>query len=181
MAKVLTFSRTFPAYHPKKGQPTYFVEKFLQEINLIGVDAFQYFEGLNRNIPDKIIDDFVRSLLFGWEISKGHTIISGNRFKVGDYFSPRVWSGKPYNSKQIIIAPDIEVKKVWDIEITKMKVDKGVDGITIITKIFINGMHKTENYYKLAQNDGLSFEDLMDWFPKPFKGQIICWNENIEY
>ncbi|MGL4598529.1 MAG: hypothetical protein ACRCYO_13510 [Bacteroidia bacterium] len=27
MAKVITFSRVFPAHHPKKGQPTHFVEK----------------------------------------------------------------------------------------------------------------------------------------------------------
>jgi hypothetical protein len=27
MAKVITFSRFFPAYHPRKGEPTYFVEK----------------------------------------------------------------------------------------------------------------------------------------------------------
>lgn len=27
MSKVITFSRVFPAYHPKKGQPTYFIEK----------------------------------------------------------------------------------------------------------------------------------------------------------
>lgn len=180
MAKVITFSRVFPAYHPKKGQPTYFVEKFLQEINLIGVDAFQYFEGLNRNIPDKIIDDFVRSLLFGWEISKGHTIRSGNRFKVGDYFSPRVWNGKPYNSKQIVIAPDIEVKKVWGFEIkTKSKDDlSGFADILIdgkkINAVFLN---------KIALNDGLELSELIHWFqyPKPFKGQIICWNENIEY
>lgn len=26
MAKVITFSRVFPSYHPKAGQPTYFVE-----------------------------------------------------------------------------------------------------------------------------------------------------------
>jgi hypothetical protein len=27
MSRVLTFSRVFPAYHPKAGQPTGFVEK----------------------------------------------------------------------------------------------------------------------------------------------------------
>lgn len=32
MAKVITFSRTFPSYHPKAGQPTYFVEKFYNSL-----------------------------------------------------------------------------------------------------------------------------------------------------
>lgn len=36
---------------------------------------------------------------------KHHTIRAGNRFKTGDYFSPRVWSGSPYNSKQLNMRP----------------------------------------------------------------------------
>lgn len=32
MAKVITFSRQFPSYHPKAGQPTYFVEKVLRSV-----------------------------------------------------------------------------------------------------------------------------------------------------
>lgn len=57
---------------------------------------------------------------------KGHTVRAGHRFKPGDIVSLRVWgndvnpkSGRsgPYHSKQIIIAPDIQVKKTWDFEI----------------------------------------------------------------
>lgn len=47
--------------------------------------------------------------------SKEHTIRKGKRWKVGDKFSPRIWSGKPYKSKQIILAPDTEIKQVFDI------------------------------------------------------------------
>ena len=32
MSKVIIFSRVFPAYHQKVGQPTYFVEKLWQSI-----------------------------------------------------------------------------------------------------------------------------------------------------
>jgi hypothetical protein len=32
MSKVIMFSRVFPAYHEKAGQPTYFVEKLLKEL-----------------------------------------------------------------------------------------------------------------------------------------------------
>ena len=40
----------------------------------------------------------------------------------------RVWSGQPYQSKQIIIAPPIQVKKVWDFEICddgRIQIDGG--------------------------------------------------------
>lgn len=176
MAKVLTFSRTFPAYHPKKGQPTYFVEKFWNS-----VDSNLTFEQITE-LPCKeygLLNDFIK-LDLDITTKKHHTIRYGNRFKVGDKFSPRVWSGKPYNSKQIIIAPDIEIKKVWDIDIILV----GINRLHVHVKDVINT--DTEN---IALNDGLSIADFLDWFHKSpefkknkqFKGQIICWNENIEY
>jgi len=110
MSKVITFSRTFPAYHPRKGEPTYFVEKFWQSIGLPEKE-------FSFNLPDEY-QHFMRG--DNSEIwAKHQTIRAGNRWKVGDKFSPRVWSGKPYNSKQIIIAPDTEIKKVWNVEIWK--------------------------------------------------------------
>ena len=138
MAKVITFSRTFPSYHPKKGQETKFVEKFLNGV-------------------------------------KCHTIRAGNRWNIGDKFSPRFWSGKPYRSPQIIIAADTEIKKVWDFEIK--------DELMLIDNKFYCWSSSTALLDKLADNDGLSRVELLDWFkyPKDFKGQIICWNENINY
>ena len=104
---------------------------------------------------------------------KNHTIRSGNRWKVGDWFSPRIWSGKPYRSPQTTIYDDVEVKKVWDFEI-------GEEG----RFIGINGKRLTPTELEaLAGNDALMYQDFLRWFqyPKPFKGQIICWNENVEY
>lgn len=179
MSKVLTFSRTFPAYHPKAGQQTYFVEQIWNGLN-----------NLKMPVPKvkELPSDFMWSILplsnYG---CKYHTIRSGNRWKVGDKFSPRVWSGKPYRSKQIIIAPDIEVKKVWEFEIKKTN----FNGEIYITHSFPElGMDKLKERIinpalikVIAENDGLSFIDFMQWFqfPKPFSGQIICWNENINY
>ena len=110
MSRVLTFSTKFPAYHPRKGQPTYFVEKiWLWMVNVDGYSEPQYFPEFKDVV--KIEDILIQSPASG----KGHTIRAGNRWKVGDKFSPRVWSGKPYASKQIIIAPDIEVKKIFNV------------------------------------------------------------------
>lgn len=164
MSKVIMFSRVFPAHHPLAGAPTYFVEKLNKSFMQLGINEIYLLMQYQFNIDLNLKDEFK---------PKHHTIRAGHRFKVGDKFSPRVWSGKPYQSKQIIIAPDIEVKKTFDFHIRKHD-------------YFIN--HSPVNYNQLkvvAANDGLSVDDFECWFNvkkgEVFAGQIICWNENINY
>lgn len=160
--RVITFSRNFPVKHPRKGEPTYFVEKIwagLADITdrmqgSVDMDWYEYYNG----------------------VPKWHTIRAGNRWKVGDFFSPRFWSGKPYNSKQSLITEPIEIKKIWD-----FKMDE--NGVYSVGGFYLDN----DQYEVLAKNDGLTEEDMFHWFmpnydkPKAFKGQIICWNEKIEY
>ncbi len=162
MARVITFSRVFPVYHPRKGQDTNFVEQIWNSLNELKLPVPK-----NKELPD----DFMWSILplsnFG---SKHHTVRAGNRWKVGDKFSPRVWSGKPYASKQIVIAPDIELKKVWNISYNPIQEhDFRIEGV------------RYTNQWQLAINDGLGVIDFKRWFNPPFTGQILCWNENINY
>lgn len=171
MSRVITFSTKFPSYHLKAKQSTFFVEKILNGLNKLGIET----EGDNIWWTDEFCENIDNEI----EGLKYCTIRKGNRWKVGDKFSPRVWSGKPYNSKQIIIAPDIEIKKVYDIVI-----DTGVE---LWMDIYINGFDRCNNE-EVAKNDGLSLTDFFDWFHNPkkiisqrFEGQIICWNENINY
>jgi hypothetical protein len=157
MSKVIIFSQVFPKYHPKAGQPTGFIEKIF---NLIYKENTEMF--FDNKLPIWLDPRIIET--------KHHTIRTGNRWKVGDKFSPRVWSEKPYNSKQIIIAPDLEVKKVYDIMIYPNN------------EIHINGVHfatfGSENCQLIAKNDGLEMNDFVNWFSKlPFKGQIICWSD----
>lgn len=175
MARVITFSRFFPIYHPKAGEPTYFVEKIL---NSLGVTIQQVAKEKPYNNAAHIINDF---FVMDGSDTKHHTIRSGNRWKVGDTFSPRVWKGKPYNSPQIQFAPDIEIKKVWNFDIYFEPYHKVVFKIN----------HKQQNIKQmeiLAKNDGLEYIDLLDWFkvhPKlkafHFEGQIICWSDTVNY
>ena len=160
MSKVRTFSRVFPKGHPKQGQPTYFVEKIWESLypEIVGWEGFA---ALKENGFDIGLNNIYRP--------KHHTIRSGKHFKAGDYFSPRIWSGQPYASKQIIIAPDIQVKKVWDFETYGLT--------TLLNNRPINHLQWAE----VAENDGLSATDLHDWLKPPFVGQIICWNENVNY
>lgn len=176
MARVLTFSRTFPAYHPRKREPTLFVEKLWNSIGLPDIN----FNGLaiehlyyTRHEPEEV----------GY---KHHTIRSGKRWKVGDKFSPRVWSGKPYASKQIKIAPDIEVKQVWDFDIevegNAMLVTYG-GGLILYERTKSGKELEISLLNYIAHNDGLDLDDFKAWFKwgRPFSGQIICWNENLNY
>lgn len=170
MSKVITFSRSFQKKHPRAGEPTNFVEKIVKGFEILG-------------IPIEDIDELAIDSLFPLDedvynqcAPKWHTIRSGNRFKVGDKFSPRVWGGRPYCSKQVILSEDVEVKKVWNFEMN-------ADG-----EFFINGkpIDVTSSIWDgrtLSDIDGLDCDDFLNWFPvgKTFKGQIICWNENVKY
>ena len=167
MAKVITFSQKFPSYHPKAGQSTYFVEAFYKSLFVM------------KCLPKELEESFNHEVFLNG-MTKHHTVRSGNRFKKGDFFSPRVWgtdvnpkSGKSgaYHSKQIILSHDTEIKNVWDIEINEA------------TEISINGKFISYGWeVELANNDGLSWQEFNDWFVKlPFKGQIICWNDAVSY
>lgn len=166
--KVLTCSRAFPKSHPKSGQSTFFVEKIwtCPNVSIINGDLLQG-ELLNLQRHEYLY------------YPKGHTIRAGSRFKAGDMASLRVWSDKPYCSKQIEFA-QVEIKKVWPVQI------KFVAGAI---RIKINDVEmKGLAGPGIAKNDGLEWLDFVNWFnihPKKqlqiFTGQIICWSNNIEY
>ena len=165
------FSQNFPSYHPRAGQPTYFVEKIRKYLSETGKETTTEFQ---LYLPDSPILKSEESIVQDTFFPKSHTIRAGNRWRENVFFSPRVWSGPPYRSKQIIIAPDMQVKKIWNILILPGK------------EVFINGeifgFYGSPEIEKLAHNDGLSGEDFQHWFSKlPFEGQIICWNPELEY
>lgn len=148
MSKVLTFSTVFPSYHPLKGQQTYFKEKILKSIDKDYIDTI----GIQP---------------------KHHTIREGNRFEKGEYFSPRIWSGKPYCSKQIIIHSDIKIRRIYNIGL-RIRGD--------FKEFYCNDEDLTSTSISLiAKNDGLLLNDFLNWFNKPFEGQIICWDNSIKY
>jgi hypothetical protein len=189
MSKVITFSRYFPVYHPRKGEPTYFVEKLNKSLPIFEYGII-FRELIHNDIPFFDCDYYETCE------PKYHTIRTGHRWKVGDKFSPRVWgddvnskNGRsgPYQSKQIVIAPDIEIKKVWkyEVKIPHKKIELWFLNNTLISES--NG-YKRQWFNvglinEIAKNDGLELFDFLEWFkhPKPFLGQIICWNDKIEY
>lgn len=155
MSKVITFSRKFPGGHASAGEPTHFVEKIWAAIGEARFDK----------VPDCDRGKFG---------PKSHTTRAGRRFKPGDVFSPRVWSGTPYKSPQVIIARDLPVVSTWDIELYIREEVAVLNGHTVIYKY-------DDLIKKLARNDGLTLREFRSWFREPFSGQVICWSPYISY
>ena len=157
--KEIMFSRVFPAYHPRKGEPTYFVEQMLKQLITDG-------KANTEDLKGPFVDCSVL-LKVGY---KSHTIRKGHNFKAGDYFKPKVWTVDPYRSVKHQFAPPVLVENTFDFELTHS--DFIVDG-----KIY-----SLKPLTALAHNDGLTSDDFECWFNSaPFNGQIICWNANLNY
>lgn len=189
MSRVITFSQHFPAHHPRKGEPTYFVEKIWKSFN-VTVEGTTFYipmldnlDALNPLLSYAVISEFKSKIINYWNDQnefkpKIHTIRAGSRWKAGDVFSPRIWLDKPYRSKQLIIAPDIEFKKV------------------VPFTMDLNGVYSVDGKYTagenedriLAENDGLTDIDMFHWLmkdynkPNEFIGQMLIYGEgNMPY
>lgn len=176
----MTFSTVFPSFHPRHGDAhsleaqTFFVAKICLSLGIRNA------AGADTTYPGLI-----------WP--KHHTIRAGKRWKAGDWFSARVWSGLPYRSKQIEFA-QIQVKKVWDFKVTIMG-DWLINGEVRFEKTENDQWREKYPLRVIAANDGLTEQDFYQWIIAPivnqkmppkkevkrFEGQIICWNDQIEY
>lgn len=175
MSKVIIFSQNFPVYHPKSGNHTRFVEKIWEGLIRLDLITLSRTCELSRqsgiggldmnNIRNRIVDP------------KYHTVRFGHRWRSGDFFSPRVWSGvwsgKPYISPQIAICHDIQIEKTWDFTMD-------LDGV-----FCLDGKQIDVTSCGIPINDGFEHaDDFLNWFPygkHAFDGQIICWNPNLKY
>lgn len=177
MARIITFSTSFPKGHPRAGQPTWFIEALWKHF---------YPNGVPNKLFNEVESAFGIGEFWGFNtvfptiIPKIHTIRRGHRWKAGDHASLRVWSGKPYNSKQVVIVEhDVEIVKTY--KFRKQGRSIFVDGkrILLINATIGHGTIKQQtDLRQIAQNDGLSLVDFMDWFNKPnFSGQIICFSD----
>lgn len=187
MSKVITFSRKFPKGHIREGQPTEFVERIWGSNAIAGTYSSQSELVKERN-------NYFSAGKFDVN-PKHHTIRRGNRWKVGEKFSPRVWSDAAYKSKQVTIAEDIEIVKIWDIvqvindgEISIWVTQNGnsVFGINIFkmqNQLHYSPPKSVQKYIDLGVNDGLNEDDFRNWLTAygNFKGQILCWNKDLEY
>lgn len=154
----LTLSQTFPATHPRQGEPTYFYEKYRNARLLAAGMCIGYSVPLGQ--PHKKLHTIRANYPF-WakrfeKINAGEAVLS-----------VRQWSGKPYRSKMIEIA---RLTKDDGIGIQKLKFASDRDGCQCWWNFSIDGRYchyDTKADYvpnELAENDGLSYKDWQDWF-----------------
>jgi hypothetical protein len=172
---IRTLSRTFPKKHIREGEPTYFVEKFLNTVSggsMQKLHYYYYIDKLVRLNPDKefnLLTDFANSLDWTIDVDKKHTIRMGNSIKDVQMLQFAVWSGKPYNSPQIKIWEPIKVG-VQNIEILKK------DYLQPVIKFGETVLHNSD----VAKNDGLLPKDFYSWFEKAEgPAQIIHFTDLI--
>ena len=140
---VLTLSQTFPAKHPKAGQPTGFVEKL----------RTGHVEKHETLYPAKIKIHTIRGNYPMWskrfeEIDKGDACLS-----------LRIWSGKPYHSKQIEIA---RLTKEDGIGLEKLEITGNYAGFNNWQHFNIDG-HGYMSINDLPNSDGLDRYDWIAW------------------
>ncbi len=140
---VITISEFFPSYHKKAGEKT----------------------GFAKSISDQIKIHTIRESYELWakraeKINKGEARLS-----------VRVWTGKPYNSKQR------EVFSFERISVQKLILDDWLYSCDIDGKRF--GF----NQDCIAENDGLSPDDFEDWFKNSIneKPKAIIHFTNFRY
>lgn len=178
MRKQVTFSRKFPAKHPRAGEPTQFMEKII------------------CGLPDEVANsvEFEQAMIalrmdpgFHVESFKYHTIRAGKNWKVGDILIPCIWEfdGGRFTkgNEKIQFAPELEIVKVWDIDIAHRKVR--VEGKEMTETMVLVNNRRNIFIDDIAKNDGLTSFDFCSWFfainKNNFCGQIICWNKDVEY
>jgi len=155
---VIFVSRAYPAYHPRKGQPTNFVEKINSSILLNGLK-----KKLNATFitePSDLKIHTFRGNFQLWE-KRVNEVLAGNAVIVIKYHTLGRY-----------------VKGNKQIEFVKLDKDSGVgiqeaiyesnfeepyNGMAIKCE---DGIFRDFPFYKLAANDGLSNKDFADWFKK---------------
>lgn len=100
--------------------------------------------------------------------AKEQTIRRSPRWKPGDKFSARIWTGKPYASKQQEIG-QYEIKWTYRIDIDPA-----------VKKVLINGREEPADW--VAFLDALLLDEFWSWFKTPVvNGQLISWDPIDRY
>ncbi len=155
---VITVSRTFPATHPRREEPTFFKEK-------IETAVMQYEKG--HGLIEKL--HTIRANYSLWK-KRFEKIEAGEAC-----LSLRYWSGKPYRSKQVEFLRLTREDGIGIQKIT-MRREELPDRILYGAQVLEEGQHiwTGENITRTpvdryARNDGLTPEDFTAWFAPTFE------------
>lgn len=140
---VITLSRQFLSKHSKAGLPTEFAELFSkgQHLKTAGLEV-------NRHKIHTIRTNFTLWKKRIDEVSKGKAILS-----------IRQWSGKPYRSKQVLLA---NLTAEDGIGIQMLTFHPNSNGDILFNYFDIDGHYA--DIKDVARHDGLTFDDWREWF-----------------
>lgn len=157
-------SRYFPKGHPKEGQPTYFVEKILKGLHLLGKVTIEDIQ--KQNIKD-----------FDWHVfetcyPKIHTCRASlkswieiiDKVKSGEFILELYyWSDRPYHKDENGIGMVVfaTIDKDCGCGVQELLFEE----CNILAPIASEGhWYKGLTLEELAQNDGLNPDDFKAWF-----------------
>ena len=135
---VITLSQVFPVTHIRKGEPTGFKDKFLAAINKEDEWCKLHTIRANYELWKKRFD----------EIAAGNACLA-----------IRQWAGRPYCSKQVELA---RLTREDGIGLQKLEIVKEKYNSRELWLGYAGGRQIDVN--NLAQNDGLSLNDWIEWF-----------------
>jgi hypothetical protein len=166
---VLMVSKVFPAYHPRRGQPTHFHEKIHKCIDR---------DGVKNKVVNAMEFNFY---IYGESDPKLHTIrlnydlwaSRAEKINAGEaVLSLRQWTGKPYASKQV------EILRLEKIGVQRAKVYTVFE--SMVNKIRGTNIEgRSISIHDVAKNDGLSTDDFCKWFKKDMDGVIIHFTDKL--
>lgn len=151
---VITLSKQFPSYHPRKGEQTNFLQK------LINGEKKHTIRG-NYEYWKKRID----------AVNRGEGILS-----------IRQWIGLPYKKpgqKEVLRLGkgEIGIQNINILEVVKM----GNFGYQVIIDENIDFYGDGEDEAPLYENDGLDEFDFYEWFKYPIKNGCIIHFTDLRY
>ena len=131
----------FPTTHIRAGEPTGFKDKFLA--------AFMHEECKWKKLHT------IRANYELWK-KRFEKIENGEAC-----LSIRQWTGKPYRSKQVEIA---RMTSEDGIGLQELRIVNEKDKGRGIMLGYVDGEQKSDFIHTLSKNDGLSFNDWLEWF-----------------
>lgn len=159
---VITLSQTFPATHSRKGQLTYFKQQLLNALNIGKKGSAQYVPHSGSS-DDRLGYKFhtIRANYPLWkerfdQIERGEACLS-----------VRQWMGKPYASKQVEIA---RLTIEDGIGLQRIKYGETRTSLRTYKNWYVTeagGMLRMLDEREIANHDGLSKEDWVEWFNNP--------------
>lgn len=150
---VIFVSRTYPAYHSKKGQPTFFEDKILRAIR-----QSPYTDDIAIDIDPKLHTFRGNYLLWKTKIDE---VLAGNAVIVLKYHS----LGRYVKGNQQIEFARFDKDSGIGIQeaIYKTDFEEPFSGMAIRCE---DGVFRDFPFYNVAENDGLTEADFACWFEK---------------